>query len=588
MAGITNDILSADNVNFSGDNPTIGEVTTDGELLIGSTAFPNIKVGTLTSPNSTITIGYSDPNITLDLAGGQEAIDSIAVDTGTSPIVPNASGLVNINGTTVSAGTNPVRTDGTASNTMAIEVQISQAIASADSTKIGLSNFDSAYFSVDADGFVSTSGTGLGETITGDTGGALSPTAGNWNILGSHGLNTSGSGSTLTAAIDNAITLGDLSAIGAGSNALSATTGDINITAGNLKLPNTTSADSGVININSERFIHQYGSTTNAFCGRRSGNFTLTSTSSTALGFETLISSTSGSNNTAIGTYALTLLTTGGNNVAIGSGALKNNNGSANIAIGLNAMIGSPTSTATNNIMIGQTAGQSLTSGTANTSLGINTCLSLTTGINNNCIGQQTLTSLITGRDNVAIGFQTGLNYTTSESYNILINNSGTVGESNVCRIGSATGTGVRQINSTYIHGITGNTQDQSATVKAVTINTSTSQLGVSTLNGVFDWTDENASFNAEAQEGYFVTDTATASLPASPSQGDTVSFALDTANVLTIQASGSQVIRVGSSVSSAAGTAVSTAQGDSITLVYRASSTSWIATSVIGTFTLT
>lgn len=37
-----------------------------------------------------------------------------------------------------------------------------------------------------------------GQTITGDSGGALSPTAGNWNILGLSGSKTSGSGSTLT------------------------------------------------------------------------------------------------------------------------------------------------------------------------------------------------------------------------------------------------------------------------------------------------------------------------------------------------------------------------------------------------------
>lgn len=41
-------------------------------------------------------------------------------------------------------------------------------------------------------------GTVVGETITGDSGGALSPTAGNWNILGGPGVTTSGSGSTLT------------------------------------------------------------------------------------------------------------------------------------------------------------------------------------------------------------------------------------------------------------------------------------------------------------------------------------------------------------------------------------------------------
>lgn len=37
-----------------------------------------------------------------------------------------------------------------------------------------------------------------GQTITGDSGGALSPTAGNWNVFGLSGSKTSGSGSTLT------------------------------------------------------------------------------------------------------------------------------------------------------------------------------------------------------------------------------------------------------------------------------------------------------------------------------------------------------------------------------------------------------
>lgn len=41
-------------------------------------------------------------------------------------------------------------------------------------------------------------GSTVGKTITGDSGGALNPTAGNWNILGLSGSKTSGSGSTLT------------------------------------------------------------------------------------------------------------------------------------------------------------------------------------------------------------------------------------------------------------------------------------------------------------------------------------------------------------------------------------------------------
>jgi hypothetical protein len=44
--------------------------TTDAQILIGSTAAPNIKLGTLTSPDSSVTIGYSSPNITLSVSGG--------------------------------------------------------------------------------------------------------------------------------------------------------------------------------------------------------------------------------------------------------------------------------------------------------------------------------------------------------------------------------------------------------------------------------------------------------------------------------------------------------------------------------------
>lgn len=232
-----------------------------------------------------------DANGFVSLAGGGLAIDSIGTQTGTNPITPTGAGLVTINGATVLAGINPIRTNGTGANTMAVEVQISQALAATDATKIGLANFDSAafdvdangfvqlngggiaatsfpiqantapgtnpvvptaagavtingaavanhsvvletrsraanaynleiqysasaaatdatksgvahfnstQFSVDANGFVSTSGTGIPNTITGDSGGALSPTGGNFNILGRSGSKTSGSGSTLT------------------------------------------------------------------------------------------------------------------------------------------------------------------------------------------------------------------------------------------------------------------------------------------------------------------------------------------------------------------------------------------------------
>jgi hypothetical protein len=69
MAGfssITGDesIMFADNASFDGTQRG-GKMTTNGQLWIGSTASPHVKLGVLTSPNSSITIGYSSPNITL-------------------------------------------------------------------------------------------------------------------------------------------------------------------------------------------------------------------------------------------------------------------------------------------------------------------------------------------------------------------------------------------------------------------------------------------------------------------------------------------------------------------------------------------
>jgi len=48
---------------------------------------------------------------------------------------------------------------------------------------------------------IAVSGSVVGQTITGNSGGALSPTAGNWNLLGSGSITTSGSGSTLTTQL---------------------------------------------------------------------------------------------------------------------------------------------------------------------------------------------------------------------------------------------------------------------------------------------------------------------------------------------------------------------------------------------------
>jgi hypothetical protein len=103
----------------------------------------------------------------------------------------------------------------------------------------------------------------------------------------------------------------------------------------------------------------------------------------------------------------------------------------------------------------------------------------------------------------------------------------------------------------------------------------------------IMPWTDKAANFNAASGNGYFVSAIATATLPAG-TQGAIVSFLVDSAAALTIQAPAGVMIRIGKAVSAAAGTAVNNFIGDSVTLIYRLSDTTWEAISVIGTFTVT
>ncbi len=172
--------------------PVITALAADGQLIIGSTAGAPAAATLTAGTGISITNGSNSISIAVNGAVVGETI------TGQSggALSPTA-GNWNISGAVAAAGTSPVVTSGAVS-TLTVNVQTSQAIAAADATKIGLSNFDSSSFAVAATGFVTLSTTGVGKTITGDSGGALSPTANNWNILGLSGSKTSGSGSTLT------------------------------------------------------------------------------------------------------------------------------------------------------------------------------------------------------------------------------------------------------------------------------------------------------------------------------------------------------------------------------------------------------
>lgn len=172
-------------------------VGTNGQVLIGATAA-DPAFATLNSSDGSISFTTGANSLSLQVAGGTTVGKTITGNVG-GALSPTA-GNWNILGASTAAGSTPVQTSGSVS-TLTVQVQKSQAIASTDATKVGLAAFDSAHFSVDANGFVTALGTGVLETLTGNSGGAISPTAGNINILGTGSIIIVGSGSTLTTQL---------------------------------------------------------------------------------------------------------------------------------------------------------------------------------------------------------------------------------------------------------------------------------------------------------------------------------------------------------------------------------------------------
>lgn len=272
------------------------------------------------------------------------------------------------------------------------------------------------------------------DTLTGNTGGPVGPTANNINILGAGGVNVAGNPgtSTLTITVSGVATLytedtgtaaplaGNLNVLGGASTAGtnmhtvgSGNTIDI-ILNDSLFFPNTNgSGTQGVLFWGGNRFVHNFG-IGNTFIGSLAGNLTLTPTPG---------------GNTGIGQNALEGLTTGDTNSAIGHGA------------------GEGVTTGTDNIFIGGQTAVFLTTGNANTIVGTNVAQNFPTN------------GLITGNYNVLIGsgnevvLQTAINYAGAESSNILIRNEGIVGESNKLKIGTD-GSGDGEQNSCQIAGI--------------------------------------------------------------------------------------------------------------------------------------
>ena len=82
MAGFDNDVCWNKNFDFRGIDPPTAQITSSGQLPIGTGGDPAISIGVLTSPDSSIGIGYSDPDITLKISN--QVVEKTATYTATS------------------------------------------------------------------------------------------------------------------------------------------------------------------------------------------------------------------------------------------------------------------------------------------------------------------------------------------------------------------------------------------------------------------------------------------------------------------------------------------------------------------------
>ena len=479
---------------------------------------------------------------------------------------------------------------------------------------------------------LAVNGSVVGQTITGNSGGALSPTAGNWNILGSGSITTSGAVSTLTVELTGLTQYNVL--VGAGTTTItkvapSATSGVPLISQGAAANPafgtavvagggtgNTTFTAYSVIcagttatgafqNVSgvgtSGQVLTSNGAAalptwqaaganlsltgnTGGALSPSSGNWNIVTANSTAVlaGSGSTLTLDFGLSNLIIGDSGS--ITSGAENVGLGDNVLQNTTiGGSNVAVGAQAL--------TANI-----------GGTGNTALGNRSLLSYNiaalTSTYNTAVGNNSLYQLLTGTSNTVIGRLAGSNYTSSESNNICIGESvsGTLGESNVTRIGSSQNAcyidGIDNVNvGNVVKVVTMGSSDQLGTADitagtGITVSGTANTITINATGSSLTWSNQGSSTSVNSNTGSFSTASITLTLPASPSIGDTCCFVVTTGTLI-IQLAGTQVAHLGSASTSATGTLTSNATGDSICLVYQATTDDWWARSSVGTWTL-
>ena len=300
------------------------------------------------------------------------------------------------------------------------------------------------------------------------------------------GDNNSGFG---TNSFSTALTSGDGNSAFSAATLSNLTTGSNNTACGYASLNDlTTSSGNSALGNGSGQFL--VSGANNVMIGLQSANAYLTTESSNIV-----ISSdgTAGDNNIIrIGTYgagagqqnkcyiASCYSNPGVHNTFVGelAGNITLNTGVSvqNTAVGQSCL--NSLTTGLNNTCFGNACGEAVDTGVNNVIGGSLAFGSATSSNHNSAWGDRTLQNILTGSDNSCLGMLTGSNYTGAESSNILIGSTvqGTVGESNVLRIGNGTGAAATNLNKAFISGIRGITTGNADAI-AVLID-SAGQLG--------------------------------------------------------------------------------------------------------------
>lgn len=149
----------------------------------------------------------------------------------------------------------------------------------------------------------------------------------------------------------------------------------------------------------------------NTATGYEALKFNNTGVGNTAHGTEAMFGCNTGSYNTGMGYVALRGVTNSNNNTAVGATALASTRGDNNSGVGMGAMYNN--TLGTNNAALGYQSLYTNTTGVSNTAIGTQALFSNTTAGSQTAIGYRSLYSNTTGTLNTAIGYQSLVSNTT-------------------------------------------------------------------------------------------------------------------------------------------------------------------------------